>query len=56
MNNRLIRNTFKARSLFFVRHGERLDKVNHDWSAGALRPHDTPLSSLGKKQATSLGK
>tara|TARA_Y100001970_G_scaffold245911_1_gene313345 strand:- start:1413 stop:2516 length:1104 start_codon:yes stop_codon:yes gene_type:complete len=53
---RLIKNPFKARSLIFVRHGERMDKVNYEWTSGALRPHDTPLSTLGKSQATSLGK
>jgi len=47
---------FGAKNLFIIRHGERLDKVNLNWSPNALRPHDTPLSSMGHKQASHLGK
>lgn len=56
MRNVNIFKSFQANSLYFIRHGERLDKVNLSWTKGALRPHDTPLSPLGKKQATNLGK
>lgn len=45
-----------AKCLFIIRHGERLDKVNPLWSKNALRPHDTPLSKTGFKQAQRLGK
>ena len=45
-----------AKNIFLIRHGERLDKVNLNWAANALRPHDTPLSSMGHKQASHLGK
>lgn len=45
-----------AKNLFVIRHGERLDKVNLNWSPKALRPHDTPLSEMGHKQASHLGK
>lgn len=47
---------FGAKNLFIIRHGERLDKVNLNWSPSALRPHDTPLSAMGHKQAGRLGK
>lgn len=45
-----------AKCLFIIRHGERLDKVNTSWKYHALRPHDTPLSKTGHKQAERLGK
>jgi hypothetical protein len=45
-----------AKCLFIIRHGERLDKVNTSWKNHALRPHDTPLSKTGHKQAERLGK
>lgn len=45
-----------AKCLFIIRHGERLDKINPLWSKNALRPHDTPLSKTGFKQAQRLGK
>lgn len=45
-----------AKNLFIIRHGERLDKINLNWSTNALRPHDTPLSKMGHKQASHLGK
>ena len=45
-----------AKCLFIIRHGERLDKINPLWSKYALRPHDTPLSKTGFKQAQRLGK
>lgn len=45
-----------AKNIFMIRHGERLDKVNLNWSPNALRPQDTPLSAMGHKQASHLGK
>ena len=45
-----------AKNIFLIRHGERLDKVNLNWATNALRPHDTPLSAMGHKQASHLGK
>lgn len=45
-----------ARAVFIIRHGERLDKINHLWSSKAIRPQDTPLSNVGHKQARRLGK
>lgn len=48
--------TLGAKCLFIIRHGERLDKINQLWKKKALRPHDTPLSITGYKQAERLGK
>lgn len=45
-----------AKCLFIIRHGERLDKIHPTWKQHALRPHDTPLSQVGFKQAERLGK
>lgn len=45
-----------ASSVFIIRHGERLDNVNLQWSKQALRPQDTPLSIEGHNQARRLGK
>lgn len=39
------------RSVWLVRHGQRLDKVHPTWKQTAKRPHDTPLSEAGIVQA-----
>lgn len=43
------------RTLWLVRHGQRLDVVRPDWPATAERPHDAPLSSNGIVQARETG-
>lgn len=45
-----------ASMVFVIRHAERLDRQDPNWSALALRPQDTPLSETGKHQAKRLGK
>jgi broad specificity phosphatase PhoE len=42
------------RSLFLVRHGNRLDFVEPEWSLAAARPHDPPLSADGMEQVRAL--
>ena len=37
------------------RHAEREDHIRPEWSADSLRPHDPPLSELGRRQAKELG-
>jgi len=38
-----------------MRHGERLDHINPEWARHASRPHDSPLSPEGHKQAHATG-
>ena len=45
-----------AEMLFIIRHAERLDRQQPEWSDLALRPQDTPLSQRGVRQAARLGK
>ena len=39
-----------ADMVFVIRHAERHDRVDKEWSKVARRPQDTPLSERGKKQ------
>lgn len=43
------------RSIWIVRHGDRLDFADSEWARSAERPHDTPLSASGVEQARRLG-
>ena len=45
----------KTGSMWVVRHGERADVADWDWWLTADRPHDPPLTPLGKKQASAAG-
>lgn len=39
-----------------VRHGERRDTVDPDWAEDAERPHDPPLTELGRWAAWRVGR
>jgi broad specificity phosphatase PhoE len=43
------------RTLWLLRHGERVDQVDPDWAAGADRPHDPPPTERGREQAAAAG-
>ena len=42
--------------IYVMRHGERLDSIDRQWSKRAVRPYDTPLSAHGKHEVTRLVK
>ncbi|VDO19862.1 unnamed protein product [Heligmosomoides polygyrus] len=44
-----------SRTLWFVRHGERVDNINKTWKKTAERWDDPPLSSRGHQQAREVG-
>lgn len=48
--------TMASRKIYIARHGERLDFVDPAWFSNSPTPHDPPLTSRGKQQATDLGK
>jgi broad specificity phosphatase PhoE len=39
--------------IWVTRHGERADVVDDDWARTAARPHDPPLTALGRRQAAA---
>ncbi|KAG0044505.1 hypothetical protein BGZ83_010270 [Gryganskiella cystojenkinii] len=43
-------------SLYFVRHGQRIDQVDRTWAQSSPCPQDPPLTDLGKSQARQTGK
>lgn len=43
-----------ARKVWVVRHAERIDMIEPQWSLTAAEPYDPPLSPLGVKQARAL--
>ncbi|KAF9359584.1 hypothetical protein BGX26_012028 [Mortierella sp. AD094] len=43
-------------SLYFVRHGERIDQVDSSWAETSPCPQDPPLTARGKMQARQTGK
>ena len=43
-------------SLYFVRHGQRIDHVDASWIDTSPCPQDPPLTDLGKQQARHTGK
>lgn len=43
-------------SLYFVRHGQRIDQVDRNWAQSSPCPQDPPLTDLGKNQARQTGK
>jgi broad specificity phosphatase PhoE len=43
------------RSIWLIRHGNRLDFSNPEWLDTAERPHDCPLSPNGEQQARDTG-
>ena len=43
-------------SLYFVRHGQRIDQVDRTWARSSPCPQDPPLTNLGKNQARQTGK
>jgi broad specificity phosphatase PhoE len=45
-----------AEELYVVRHGERRDSVDPDWTAVADRVHDPPLTELGRWAAWRVGR
>jgi broad specificity phosphatase PhoE len=42
--------------VWIVRHGERRDTVDETWAASAARPHDPPLTELGRWAAWRVGR
>jgi broad specificity phosphatase PhoE len=44
-----------GRTVWLVRHGERVDDVVADWVATAARPFDPPLTEVGATQAFKTG-
>jgi len=40
----------RNQELLVLRHGQRLDEVQHAWSASAERPWDPPLAPHGVEQ------
>ena len=42
--------------VYVMRHGERLDSIDRQWTKRAARPYDTPLSSHGRHEAMRLVK
>ncbi|KAG9073313.1 hypothetical protein KI688_001105 [Linnemannia hyalina] len=42
-------------SLYFVRHGQRIDQVDSSWATTSPCPQDPPLTQLGKRQARQTG-
>ncbi|SDX67539.1 histidine phosphatase family protein [Halobellus clavatus] len=45
-----------ADAVWVVRHGERRDTVDPDWAEHAERPHDPPLTELGRWAAWRVGR
>ncbi|KAI1316523.1 hypothetical protein EDD11_009862 [Mortierella claussenii] len=43
-------------SLYFVRHGQRIDQVDSAWAATSPCPQDPPLTAQGKLQARQTGR
>ncbi|KAK9685790.1 hypothetical protein K7432_015370 [Basidiobolus ranarum] len=43
-------------TVWFIRHGERLDFVNSNWVYTTTTPYDPPLSDLGEKEALKTGR
>ena len=44
------------RTVWLVRHGDRLDFADPGWLATATRPHDPPLSPRGRWEAEQIGR
>eukprot|EP01061_Rhynchopus_euleeides_P039550 TRINITY_DN67860_c0_g1_i1.p1 TRINITY_DN67860_c0_g1~~TRINITY_DN67860_c0_g1_i1.p1 ORF type:complete len:270 (+),score=115.50 TRINITY_DN67860_c0_g1_i1:217-1026(+) len=44
-----------AQHVYVVRHGEREDDVNEEWTALSDRPYDPPLTATGRLQAAKRG-
>ncbi|KAG0224690.1 hypothetical protein BGW42_004953 [Actinomortierella wolfii] len=42
-------------SLFFVRHGQRIDHVDQSWALSSPTPQDPPLTALGQEQSRKTG-
>ncbi|KAG0251430.1 hypothetical protein DFQ27_008768 [Actinomortierella ambigua] len=42
-------------SLFFVRHGQRIDHVDSSWALSSPTPQDPPLTALGQEQSQKTG-
>ncbi|VDM53342.1 unnamed protein product [Angiostrongylus costaricensis] len=45
----------RNRTLWFVRHGERVDNIDQTWKHTAKRWDDPPLSIRGHQQAREVG-
>ena len=45
-----------SRTLYVLRHGERVDDVEPRWSESAARVHDPPLTATGVRQARATGR
>jgi len=45
----------RATYLWIVRHGERIDDVDHQWVETTARPFDPPLTKKGEEQALKTG-
>ncbi|KAF9412655.1 hypothetical protein BGZ94_000968 [Podila epigama] len=43
-------------NLYFVRHGQRIDQVDTNWSTSSPCPQDPPLTDQGRSQARQTGK
>ena len=45
-----------SQRVYVMRHGERLDSIDRQWTKRAARPYDTPLSRHGEHEAMRLVK
>jgi len=45
----------KSQHVVVVRHGERVDHVDSEWTSTASRPYDAPLTDKGVSQAQDTG-
>jgi broad specificity phosphatase PhoE len=45
-----------SQRMYVMRHGERLDSIDRQWTKRAARPYDTPLSRHGEHEAMRLVK
>ncbi|MCO5569997.1 hypothetical protein L7F22_023712 [Adiantum nelumboides] len=46
----------RMQHLFVMRHGDRLDDADHNWTFKAPRPWDPPITDVGKRRARRAGR
>ncbi len=47
--------TFRTQKVVVIRHGERIDHVDHCWVQRSERPYDPPLTEQGVREAKEAG-